>query len=217
MSMNTNRAPQPYGPAYQEMCAQAAIAAGCKRGAMSVFYCLMHQRGLWDWATGQTTREIAHSDLAKALGGADYKTIQRGITALRQAGVLTYADERGRGVKWSNGEGKANRYKLLLPPLSGVVGGEDTPTQKTGRPLPKKRADPYPKNGQHYHNSISPKGENAPASRGQPSNPALQGRRIDPETGIAATWVEFQEVEGREYLQALRLWQGARTAATAAE
>ena len=99
---------------------------------MGVLYCLFMQSGLWDWTTGQTIREISHSDISKAMGGVDYKTVQKAVTALRASGVLGYAASKGRGVKWADGTGKANRYQLLLPALN--------PSQKTGRPLPKKRA-----------------------------------------------------------------------------
>jgi len=120
----------------------AAVEAGCKGNAMGVLFCLFHQSGLWDWDTGQTVREISHKDLGKAMGNLSYNTIRKAVTELRHAGILGYADYRGKGVKWSDGSGHANRYKLLIPPLD--------PPQNLGTPLPKKRADPYPKNVHHY-------------------------------------------------------------------
>ena len=93
------------------------MAAGCKGNEMGLLYCLFHQSGLWDWTTGQTNRPISHNDLAKAMGGLSYNTVKNAMASLRKAGILGYADHRGRGVKWSDGSGHANRYKLLLPPV----------------------------------------------------------------------------------------------------
>ena len=164
----------PFGIAYQNRCAQAAIQAGCKGNTMGVLYCLFMQSGLWDWTTGQTMREISHKDIAKAMGGVDYKVVQRATTALRAAGVLGYAASRGRGVKWADGTGKANRYQLLLPAAD--------PSPKKGRPLPQKGADPFPKKGQHYHSSIysngerdAPRGERGGRARRAEPRPMLRG------------------------------------------
>lgn len=124
---------------------------------MGVLFCLFHQSGLWDWDTGQTVREISHKDLGKAMGNLSYNTIRKAVTELRHAGILGYADYRGKGVKWSDGSGHANRYKLLIPPLD--------PPQNLGTPLPKKRADPYPKNVHHYHTPYIHKGSAGAPSR----------------------------------------------------
>lgn len=126
---------------------------------MGVLYCLFMQSGLWDWATGQTTRPISHKDIGESMGGINYKTVQTAIRQLREAGILGYADHRGRGVKWQDGSGHANKYKLLL--------SAKDPTQKTGRPLVKKREAPSPKNGQHYPSSIYSNGKSDAAGRGE--------------------------------------------------
>ena len=155
---------------------------------MGVLYCLFMQSGLWDWNTGETTREIAHSDIAAAMGGLNYKTIRDAIRALREAGVLGYAR---KGVKWSNGEGKANRYKLLLPGL--------TPSQKTARPPAEKRPDPRVKNGQHYHSSIYSNGDAANLDRVP-----------DPHRGGEMTTLGTL-TNRHGYAEARRIWMAAET------
>lgn len=209
--MARGEAARPYGPAYQEMCARAAVAAGCKGNAMGVLYCLFMQSGLWDWNTGQTVREISHKDVAKAMGGIEYKTVQKAITELRKAGVMGYADHRGRGTVWSDGTGHANRYKLLLPPKDPTQKTgtpHQDPPQKTGTPPPKKRADPYPKNGYHYHSSIYSNGEDAAASRGEADKVPDPHRGGEP-----ATLVQLTTRHG--YAEARRIWEAAEFAENA--
>ncbi len=121
---------------------------------MGVLYCLFTKI---DFDTGQTP-EIAHTSLGDDMGGLGYNTIQKAVTALRKAGVITYAGFRGRGTVWSDGQGKANRYQMTLP-------GED-PSQKLGGGVPKKEADPLPKTGNHFKKpSLSDGNEGTPSRR----------------------------------------------------
>lgn len=150
---------RPYGPAYQQMCAREAVTAGCSGNAMGILYCLFNQSGLWDWQTGQTNRPISHRDIGKAMGGLGYDTVRRAIAKLRKAGILDYADHRGRGVVWSDGTGQANKYKLMLPPLGG---GQNITT-----PPVKNATGPRANNDHHYQSSFLSKGDKGPPSRRQ--------------------------------------------------
>ena len=196
--MNTNRAPKPYGQAYQLRAAKAAIAAGCKGNEMGILYCLFMKI---DFNTG-TTPEIAHSDLGADMGGLSFDTVRKCIRALRNAGIIRYADYRGRGVKWSDNSGHANRYQMALPPID--------PVEKTHRGVGEKHPDPLGKNTHHYMNpSLSDGDEAAPSRREVDKVP-------DPNRGGApATLGELVTRYG--YGRAREIWDAGKAAACAAE
>lgn len=152
--MNVNRAPKPYGMAYQRRAAQAAIEAGCKGNEMGILYCLFTKI---DFDTGATP-ELAHMDLGADMGGVSFNTVRKCIGSLRKAGIIRYADYRGRGVKWADNSGHANRYQMAIPPLD--------PVQNLDRGVSKKDTAPCTKNVHHYSKPIYPNGnEDTPSRR----------------------------------------------------
>lgn len=134
---------------------------------MGVFYYLCAVE--FDWVTGDTG-DVAHKSIAE-LFGCDYKTIQKAITVLIEAEVIR---TKRKGVKWSDGSGKPNRYSHVFPPF--------TPAQKTGRGLPKKEEAPYPKSGQHSMSSSIQNNKGAAGRSGEGRTSAPLGGPQDPGT-----------------------------------
>jgi len=122
---------------------------------MGILYCLFMKI---DFTTG-TTPELSHKDLGADMGGLGFKAVSAAIGRLRKAGIIRYADFRGRGVKWSDGSGHANRYQMAFPPID--------PVQNLDRGVSKKEPAPPPKNVHHYNNPSLSDGADAAASRGE--------------------------------------------------
>lgn len=199
--MNSNRAPRPYGQSYQLRTAQAAIAAGCKGNEMGILYCLFMKI---DFNTG-TTPELSHRDLGADMGGLSFNTVRAAIGRLRRAGIVRYADYRGKGVKWADGSGHANRYQMALPPID--------PVQNLDRGVSKKQPAPPPKNVHHSNNpSLSDGAEAAPSRREGDKAPLI------PDTDRGGEPVPFGELVKRHgFGRAREIERAALAASVAAE
>lgn len=153
--MKTNKPERkPYGSAYQRRAVQVALEAGCKGNEMGILYCLFTKI---DYGTGQT-QALAHKDLGSDMGGLSFDTVRKCIGNLRKAGVIKYADYRGKGVKWGDGSGHANRYQMALP--------VSDPVEKTHRGVGENSTIPPGKNTHHFKNPSLPDGnEDTPSRR----------------------------------------------------
>lgn len=190
MSANRN----PYGPGYQKRAAKAAVAAGCKGNVMGVLYCLMTKI---NWATGETP-ELAHTSLGEDMGGLHRDTIRGYIRELRAAGIIRYADYRGKGVVWSDNSGHSNRYQMALPVIDPVVNHHTPPGENT--------TPPRGKSPHHYISPYFQYGKKDPASRRGGQWPASsEGPRTPEEQQLFS-----QFLKGRSYGEAMDMLKDHR-------
>jgi len=168
---------------------------------MGILYCLFMKI---DFNTG-TTPELSHKDLGADMGGLSFNTVRAAIRRLKKAGIIRYAEHRGKGVVWADGSGHANRYQMAIPPVD--------PVQNLDRGVSKKRPAPPPKNVHHYNNPSLSDGAEAAASRGEGDKAPLIA---DADRG--GELVSFGELVKRHgFGRALEIERAAQAASVAAE